>query len=600
MILPLISLLIDQLARAKRLNISATIYNPRNPPDSVRLVFVTPETSLTKDFQSYLLRLRTFYQLDRIIIDECHIIINKNSNFRRQLSRLGELIDFKTQLILLTATLPPRYQSDLFNKLYIKESEVKIYRSSSNRVNIRYSVHLEQSNDQILEFIQQKSDQYPNDRLIIYTRTRDIANNLQKRLKWLVYYSNSPQRDQTLRKFLDLSNGRIIATSSLGLGLDIPNARAIIHIGRPYSLLDYAQESGRAGRDRVFSEAILLDPISNQSISQSKRHFTRDERFESDRISEYLGSECRRMTLNKYLDDSVSKCQNNDEKCDNCKSRPRYIYYIKVFILILIGSIIDNQSEINIDNESPENSSTSSENEQEIEEIPQGIFLLSIKYRSNIYINNIYIEFDYIRESDTQLSLISDRKRLQNREKATKFEKIASLIRFFQDRCPYCYINDISDDNHLLYYCRQSGSQRYKALYVEYRDNFRQFKTIRNLLACTRCLLPPSLCKHWKYDEKDAKWMITNQDCTYPDIVLSVFVIGVYFEKESSLSSHYYTQNLRIYSISHNRGRDEIAYLSEGYSWGEIESIRILDIFFESSKEILATRSIDIYNSELL
>ena len=279
---------------------------------------------------------------------------------------------------------------------------------------------------------------------------------------------------------------------------------------------------------------------------------------------------------------------------------PNNIYTIRVIILILIGSMISNHSEIDIDSISIENDSISSENEQEIDEIPQGMSIRPIKPRSNIYINNLYIEFDSIRESDTQLSLISDRKRLQNQEKAIRFEKIASLIRFFQDRCPYCYINDISDDNHLLYHCRQLGSQRYKALYVEYRDNFRKFKTIRNLLACTRCLLPPSLCKHWKQDEKDAKWSITNEDCTYPDVILSVFIIGVYLEEESSLSTHSYIQNLNIYNIIRDRGRDEVAYLSEGYSWGEIESIRLLEVFYQASKEILAIRSIDINNSELL
>ena len=323
-ILPLISLLYDQLSRAKRLNISATIYNPRNPPDSVRLVFTTPETSLTRGFQSYLSRIRTFKQLDRIIIDECHLILNNNSNFRKQLGRLGELIDFKTQLILLTATLPPRYQSDLFNKLYIKESEVKIYRSPSNRVNIRYSVRYKQSDDQILEFIQRKSNQYINDRLIIYTRTRDIANSLQKRLKWLVYYSNSSQRDQTLQRFLNSNNSRIIATSSLGLGLDIPNARAIIHIGRPYSLLDYAQESGRAGRDQIPSESIILDLISDSNPSQ--RHLNRNQRLENDILSEYMGSQCRRRILSKYLDNLESNCSKNDEKCDICKSISLYLY----------------------------------------------------------------------------------------------------------------------------------------------------------------------------------------------------------------------------------------------------------------------------------
>ena len=53
-ILPLLSLLFDQLNRAKRLEISATIFDPRNPPDSVRLVFTTPKTSLNPEFQSFI------------------------------------------------------------------------------------------------------------------------------------------------------------------------------------------------------------------------------------------------------------------------------------------------------------------------------------------------------------------------------------------------------------------------------------------------------------------------------------------------------------------------------------------------------------------
>ena len=320
MILPLKSLLIDQLARAKRLNISATIYDSRNPPDSVRLVFTTPETSLLESFQSFLLRLQTFRQLDRIIIDECHVILNNKSTFRRRLSQLGDLVRFQSQIILLTATLPPRYQSELFNRLYIKESEVKIYRSPSNRPNIRYSVRLNQSIDQILDLIQQKSNQYINDRLIVYTRTRDLANNLQKRLKWPVYYSDSTRRDQVLRNFLDTTNNnsRIIATSSLGYGLDISNARAIINIGRPYKLYEYAQESGRAGRDGFPSDSILLNPDSDSN--HQKHHLTRDEKYEETIIDQYIGSQCRRLILSGYLDEIESKCQENDEKCDICES----------------------------------------------------------------------------------------------------------------------------------------------------------------------------------------------------------------------------------------------------------------------------------------
>ena len=375
-ILPLISLLFDQLKRAKKLNISSTIYDPRNPPDSVRLVFTTPETSLSESFQNFLSRLRTFHQLDRIIIDECHIILSKNSTFRKQLSQLGELLVFKTQIVLLTATLPPRYQSDLFNKLYIQESDVKIYRSLSNRVNIRYSVYIDRSEDEILSTIRQKSIQYQNDRLIVYTRTRQIADNLKKRLKWPIYYSNSPRKEQVLREFLDITrkNSRIIATSSLGLGLDIPNARAIFHIGRPYTLYEYAQESGRAGRDQISSESILFS--NSISIStQSNQRFSRDEKFENTNIDQYMSSECRRYILSRYLDGSGSKCSEKDEKCDICKSISLFLLYILTYNSLFIGSSTEHYSNVQEIEELSENDLNISQNddlEEEIDEIPQG------------------------------------------------------------------------------------------------------------------------------------------------------------------------------------------------------------------------------------
>lgn len=171
-ILPLISLMFDQLNRAKKLNISATIFDPRNPPDSVRLVFTTPETSLSQEFQSFLVRLRVFHQLDRIVIDECHVILNSNQLFRKRISQLGSLVAHKTQIVLQTATLPPRYQSDLLQTFNIDETDIRIYRSPSNRVNIKYSIYHNQSQNQILEVILRKSNEYLNNRLIIYTRTR--------------------------------------------------------------------------------------------------------------------------------------------------------------------------------------------------------------------------------------------------------------------------------------------------------------------------------------------------------------------------------------------------------------------------------------------
>ncbi|MBZ4040742.1 hypothetical protein, partial [Novilysobacter selenitireducens] len=92
------------------------------------IVLVTPESAVTPDFHSFLNRLRMVRRLDRIVIDECHTILqgpgpgsssrstsgSRAAEFRPALRRLGELIQARTQLVLLTATLPPTAEQTLF------------------------------------------------------------------------------------------------------------------------------------------------------------------------------------------------------------------------------------------------------------------------------------------------------------------------------------------------------------------------------------------------------------------------------------------------------------------------------------------------------
>lgn len=330
-VLPLLSLLQNQLARAQALNIVAAIFNPRNPPESAQLVFTTPETSLTSDFQTFLNRLQQFKRLDRIVIDECHVILNRSQTFRKNLRRLGDLVGKKTQIILLTATLPPRYEFKLFDTLYLSSDKTFKYRLSSNRSNIRYSVRRNQSNIDVLEIIRFKSIQYSNDRVLVYARTIDIANSLAKELDWPVYHSKSSKREKTLRNFLDFNqtSQRIIGTTSLGLGLDALNIRAIIHVDRSYTLYEYSQETGRAGRDGNKSEAILLLPPSFDTRGNRSRD--KDDIFEESVITQYTQGICRRYIFSLYLDDDAKPCTSTDFACDICtpedSSKSLFIFY---------------------------------------------------------------------------------------------------------------------------------------------------------------------------------------------------------------------------------------------------------------------------------
>lgn len=245
------------------------------------------------------------------------MILNSKQTFRRDLARLGEVVDLKTQLILLTATLPKRYEVDLLKTLYLDYSGPKIYRGSTERPNIRYTVRRDISIEEALSFIRKQDEEILPDQILIYTRTREQAREFSKRLNYSVYYSDSPRKEKVLREFLEGRIRALVTTSSLSYGVDRPNIRAIIHYGLPYRLYDYAQETGRAGRDGSFSEVFLLLPPVNPRSSLGFLRPTPDDIFENDVIQRYISTTCRRAVLNSYLDGRPQeKCSLKVVTCD--------------------------------------------------------------------------------------------------------------------------------------------------------------------------------------------------------------------------------------------------------------------------------------------
>ena len=102
------------------------------------------------------------------------------------------------------------------------------------------------------------------------------------------------------------------------MGLDLPNIRAIIHVDLPYTLENYTQETGRAGRDNKISEAYLLLP---KSTSISPPDLTRpiSEDSEKNAILRYISANCRRAILNSFIDEIEKKnCRDSVVPCDFC------------------------------------------------------------------------------------------------------------------------------------------------------------------------------------------------------------------------------------------------------------------------------------------
>lgn len=110
-VVPLLALRIDLVTRCKKANIRVAEWDGRKAVDGALIVLVTPEATKGAGFQTFLRRLKQTERLDRIVIDECHVILGEEGGFRPYLQKLGQLVSAHTQMLLLTATLPPTEES---------------------------------------------------------------------------------------------------------------------------------------------------------------------------------------------------------------------------------------------------------------------------------------------------------------------------------------------------------------------------------------------------------------------------------------------------------------------------------------------------------
>ena len=141
-VVPLIALRGNIQTRCDNAGIKCQQWDPRRMGFGGDIVLVMPESALTEAFESYINLLRETRLLDRIVIDECHMILNEQTAFRKQLPQLGNLVCSTTQLILITAMLPRHRKVELWRRMYLEAKEVHLFRASTTRINVRYGVQL--------------------------------------------------------------------------------------------------------------------------------------------------------------------------------------------------------------------------------------------------------------------------------------------------------------------------------------------------------------------------------------------------------------------------------------------------------------------------
>ncbi|KAF4435294.1 hypothetical protein F53441_13545, partial [Fusarium austroafricanum] len=278
-IVPLVSLQGDMMDRCQKLKISCAEWRGDRLPGDVSILFVTPESAMTKRFLDFLESRRIMAKVDRVVVDECHTIMEGSLLFRPKLRELGTLALIGVQMVYLTATLPPSDELAFFSLINTRHEDVIMVRARTTRSNVAYSVKSVPAStaagavtavvEQARVTIDQMLEKYPwPAKVIVYCQRVEATEDLAGKLGCDAYHREIDTRDgkaERLKFWMSgtrreqYGDGRVIvATNALGLGIDVPDIRAVIHVEMPHTMADYAQQSGRAGRDGQRSEAIVI------------------------------------------------------------------------------------------------------------------------------------------------------------------------------------------------------------------------------------------------------------------------------------------------------------------------------------------------------
>jgi ATP-dependent DNA helicase RecQ len=325
---PLISLMKDQVDRLQSCGVPAVQINSGQSPrernaaekavadGKVRLVFVAPERLVMPAFQKLLQRI----DVRSLAIDEAHCISHWGHDFRpeyRQLDRLRDAFP-AASLHGYTATATLRVREDIAVQLRLREPAVLV--GSFDRPNLTYRVARRDRNP--LRQVRDVLDRHKGEAGIIYSTTRkqvdELAADLQREgVRVLPYHAGKgdEERKSVQNAFSRGECDLIVATVAFGMGIDRSNIRFVLHAGMPKSLEHYQQEAGRAGRDGLEAECVLLyasddvelhrwmieksatnaeAPVPPEVVSAAYQHVDEMYRY-------CLGSVCRHRALVEYF-----------------------------------------------------------------------------------------------------------------------------------------------------------------------------------------------------------------------------------------------------------------------------------------------------------
>jgi ATP-dependent DNA helicase RecQ len=329
---PLIALMKDQVDALTASGVPATLLNSGVQGAEVsrrraglaqgdyKLLYAAPERIMTEGF---LKELRE-WNVTAIAVDEAHCISEWGHDFRPEYRQLAKLRDHLpgVAFLALTATATEQVRGDIVRQLKLRDPEV--FLASFNRPNLSYSViPKDKATRQVCEFVRGR----PNDSGIVYVQSRKSAESIAEALSGegiaaVPYHAglSAEERSANQEAFLRDEARVVCATIAFGMGINKPDVRYVIHADLPKNIEGYYQETGRAGRDGLSSDCLLLysrgDLVKNlkfldEMMDPAAADLAAKQMRKMANFAE--GTECRKVALLGYFGERWE-----GENCGSC------------------------------------------------------------------------------------------------------------------------------------------------------------------------------------------------------------------------------------------------------------------------------------------
>jgi len=332
---PLIALMQDQVMNLNNNGINARMISSQNSNEenhqsleelrnnTIKFLYIAPERFVNEVFKTILKSVN----INFFVIDEAHCVSEWGHEFRDDYRKLCSIkSDFPTTPIAaFTATATNSVQEDITKTLQIDLNQVIKGKIKRDNLFIRSEKRIGQGKEQIVKFLKSHQGECG----IVYCFTRKETEQLSSYLnengfETLAYHAGikSENRDAIFSAFKNEDIKIIVATIAFGMGIDKGNIRFVLHTSMPKTLENYSQEIGRAGRDGLKSEVLLLYAKSDEI---GKKRFIDDLPDGVYKENNYkkldtmyrfcITEKCRHQYIANYFDDEIEKCESI---CDNC------------------------------------------------------------------------------------------------------------------------------------------------------------------------------------------------------------------------------------------------------------------------------------------